>query len=57
MVEHTITELENILGYSFKNRQILVNALTTGHFFMRIPTRLRIITKDSNSWATLCLDL
>jgi len=39
MVEHTITELENILGYSFKNRQILVNALTHRSFFHENPDK------------------
>jgi ribonuclease III len=39
MVEHTITELENLLGYSFKNRQILVNALTHRSFFHENPDK------------------
>jgi ribonuclease-3 len=39
MVEHTITELENVLGYSFKNRQILMNALTHRSFFHENPDK------------------
>ena len=39
MVEHTITELENLLGYSFKNRQILMNALTHRSFFHENPDK------------------
>jgi len=39
MVEHIITELENLLGYSFKNRQILVNALTHRSFFHENPEK------------------
>ena len=39
MVEHTITELENVLGYSFKNRRILMNALTHRSFFHENPDK------------------
>jgi len=39
MVEHTITELENVLGYSFKNRQILMNAVTHRSFFHENPDK------------------
>ncbi len=39
MVEHIITELENLLGYSFKNRQILVNALTHRSFYHENPDK------------------
>ena len=39
MVEHTIIELENLLGYSFKNRQILMNALTHRSFFHENPDK------------------
>lgn len=41
MVEHTIEELENILGYSFKNRQILMNAITHRSFFHENPDKVR----------------
>jgi ribonuclease-3 len=44
MVENTITALENILGYSFKNRQILFNALTHRSFFHENPGK----TEDYN---------
>jgi len=39
MVEHIITELENLLGHSFKNRQILVNALTHRSFYHENPDK------------------
>jgi ribonuclease III len=39
MGEHTITELENLLGYSFKNGQLLVNALTHRSFFHENPDK------------------
>lgn len=44
MVENTITALENILGYSFKDRQILFNALTHRSFFHENPGK----TEDYN---------
>jgi ribonuclease III len=37
MVENSITELENILGYWFNNKQILMNALTHRSFFHENP--------------------
>ncbi len=40
MVENTLTELENILGYSFKNRQILIDALTHRSFFHENPDKV-----------------
>jgi ribonuclease III len=39
MGEHTITELENLLGYSFTNSQLLVNALTHRSFFHENPDK------------------
>ena len=39
MPEHSITELENILGYQFNNKQILMNALTHRSFFHENPEK------------------
>jgi len=39
MIEHTIEELEDILGYSFKDKQILLNALTHRSFFHENPDK------------------
>lgn len=39
MLENSITELENILGYRFNNKQILVNALTHRSFFHENPEK------------------
>jgi ribonuclease III len=41
MVEHTLKELENVLGYSFRDRQILMNALTHRSFFHEHPDKTR----------------
>jgi ribonuclease III len=39
MPENSITELENLLGYQFNNKQILMNALTHRSFFHENPER------------------
>jgi ribonuclease-3 len=39
MAENTATEIENILGYSFKNRRILMTALTHRSFFHENPDK------------------
>ena len=39
MAENSLTELENILGYTFTNREILVNALTHKSFFHENPDK------------------
>ncbi|MBS1113209.1 MAG: rnc [Nitrospirae bacterium] len=41
MIEPTIKELEDILGYSFKNKQILMNALTHRSFFHENPDKVQ----------------
>jgi ribonuclease-3 len=40
MDEEAITALEQILGYSFKDRQILINALTHRSFFHENPDKV-----------------
>ena len=37
MVQHTITALETLLGYSFRDRGVLLNALTHRSFFHENP--------------------